>query len=267
MSILPTVFSFLSDGHVAAGRIANILKADEQPPKLAVYPEQELAIQATGDFEFDTTDSKIDIAQGWTHVVAAVETVAEEANALVKTATLEDPEKHEFHKHFALRDIDLRIPRGALVVILGRVGGGKSALLQGLLGEMKQTRGHVTFGGSVSLVTQIPWIQSASVKDNILFGQKEDEQRLRQVVRACALEHDLKILSNGMDTEIGGKSEGDCGKVAEAHLVRQYVERGINLSGGQRSRLSLARAVYSDAEILLLDDPLSAVDSHGKLRG
>lgn len=205
MSVLPTVFSFLSDGHVAAGRIANILKADEQPDELAVYPAQELAIDATGNFEFETEDSKIDATQGWTQSPQASESAAEKEQGTDTVAVLTEDEKHWVHERFALRDINLRIPRGAFVCVLGRIGSGKSALLQGLLGDMKHTHGHVHFGAGVSLVTQIPWIQSATVKDNILFGQQFDEKRLKQVVRACALEPDLKIFSDGLSTEIGGE--------------------------------------------------------------
>jgi ATP-binding cassette subfamily C (CFTR/MRP) protein 1 len=114
-------------------------------------------------------------------------------------------ERHGPSKHFALRDIVLRIPQGAFVCVLGRIGSGKSALLQGLLGEMKQTRGRITFGAGVSLATQIPWIQSGTVKDNITFGQQYDGERLGEVVKACALEPDLRMLSDGLSTEIGGK--------------------------------------------------------------
>ncbi|XP_044275917.1 ATP-binding cassette sub-family C member 3 isoform X3 [Varanus komodoensis] len=96
--------------------------------------------------------------------------------------------------------------------------------------------------GSVAYVPQIAWIQNATLKDNILFGQPYTEKKYQTVIEACALKQDLEMLPGGDQTEIG--------------------EKGINLSGGQRQRVSLARAVFSDADIYLLDDPLSAVDSH-----
>ena len=92
----------------------------------------------------------------------------------------------------------------------------------------------------MAYVEQEPCIFSDSVRNNILFGRAEEEERLREVLRVCQLEEDLSQLVSGLDTEIG--------------------ERGVNISGGQRARISLARACYSDADIFLLDDPLSAVD-------
>ena len=92
----------------------------------------------------------------------------------------------------------------------------------------------------ISLVTQSAWIQNASLRDNILFGSEYDDDRYRCVVRACALEADLKQLRDGDRTDIG--------------------EKGVNLSGGQQQRVSLARAAYSKSDIVILDDPLSAVD-------
>ncbi|KAL2913384.1 hypothetical protein HK105_207129 [Polyrhizophydium stewartii] len=143
---------------------------------------------------------------------------------------------------FSLDSLTLRIPRGKLVAVVGTVGSGKSSLLNALVGEMRRTAGSLTFRGTVGFCQQQAWIQNASVKDNILFGQPLDAAKYARVVRACALESDLAILPAGDATEIG--------------------ERGINLSGGQKQRVSIARAVYFDPDIVLLDDPLSAVDSH-----
>uniref|UniRef100_A0A8C0EXC5 Canalicular multispecific organic anion transporter 2 n=1 Tax=Bubo bubo TaxID=30461 RepID=A0A8C0EXC5_BUBBB len=131
---------------------------------------------------------------------------------------------------------------GALVAIVGPVGCGKSSLVSALLGEMEKLEGEVAVKGSVAYVPQQAWIQNATLKDNILFGQASNEQKYQNVLEACALKTDLEVLPGGDQTEIG--------------------EKGINLSGGQRQRVSLARAVYSNSDIYLLDDPLSAVDSH-----
>jgi len=141
-----------------------------------------------------------------------------------------------------LRNINVRVPHGSLVAVVGAVGSGKSSLLNALVGEMKQTKGNIVFGGNVGYCPQTAWIQNNTVKNNILFGLPLDEQRYQQVIRDCALEQDLQVLPDGDGTEIG--------------------ERGINLSGGQKQRINLARATYYNADILLLDDPLSAVDAH-----
>lgn len=139
-----------------------------------------------------------------------------------------------------LQDINLKIPKGSLVSVIGEVGAGKSSLLNALFGDMKKSNGEVFVNGSISYCNQNPWILNQSVKDNILFGNEYDEKRYKDVCKVCQLETDLQTFPNGDLTEIG--------------------ENGINLSGGQCHRLSLARAVYSNSDILLLDSPLSAVD-------
>ena len=143
---------------------------------------------------------------------------------------------------FSLTDISLVVPRGSLCAVVGTVGSGKSSLLSALLGEMERSGGTAELRGRVAYVSQQAWIQNARLKDNILFGAKEDEARYRAAIDDCALTSDLEILPANDQTEIG--------------------EKGINLSGGQKQRVALARAVYSDADLYLLDDPLSAVDSH-----
>ncbi|XP_053475532.1 canalicular multispecific organic anion transporter 1 [Ictalurus furcatus] len=142
----------------------------------------------------------------------------------------------------ALKNVSLDIKPGCLVAVVGAVGSGKSSLISALLGEMRNLSGSVHIKGSVAYVPQQAWIQNATVKDNILFGSDEDEQKFQSVVEACALQPDLELLPGGAQTEIG--------------------EKGINLSGGQKQRVSLARAAYSSADVFLLDDPLSAVDAH-----
>ncbi|NXJ88320.1 MRP3 protein, partial [Corythaixoides concolor] len=142
----------------------------------------------------------------------------------------------------SLKDVNLLVSSGALVAVVGHVGCGKSSLVSALLGEMEKLEGEVAVKGSVAYVPQQAWIQNATLKDNILFGQAPNEQKYQNVLEACALKADLEMLPGGDQTEIG--------------------EKGINLSGGQRQRVSLARAVYSNSDIYLLDDPLSAVDSH-----
>ncbi|XP_053816200.1 ATP-binding cassette sub-family C member 3 isoform X1 [Vidua chalybeata] len=141
-----------------------------------------------------------------------------------------------------LKDINMLIPSGSLVAIVGHVGCGKSSLVSALLGEMEKLEGEVAVKGSVAYVPQQAWIQNATLKDNILFGQAPNEEKYQDALESCALKTDLEVLPGGDQTEIG--------------------EKGINLSGGQRQRVSLARAVYSSSDIFLLDDPLSAVDSH-----
>uniref|UniRef100_A0A671QUB8 Canalicular multispecific organic anion transporter 2-like n=1 Tax=Sinocyclocheilus anshuiensis TaxID=1608454 RepID=A0A671QUB8_9TELE len=139
-------------------------------------------------------------------------------------------------------DINVMVPQGSLLAVVGHVGCGKTSLVSALLGEMEKQEGQISIRGSVAYVPQQAWIQNATLRDNILFGRPYVEQRYRCVLEACALTPDLEVLPGGDQTEIG--------------------EKGINLSGGQRQRVSLARALYSEADVYLLDDPLSAVDAH-----
>ena len=139
-----------------------------------------------------------------------------------------------------LRDLSLSFPVG-VTVIGGKVGSGKTALLLSLLGELDQVEGeYVRSNGVVGYCEQRPWLQSMSIRENILFHTPFDDVRYKQVLDVCALKPDLANFKNGDLSNIG--------------------ENGIGLSGGQRARVALARAVYSHAKVLVLDDPLSALD-------
>ncbi|KAE8210857.1 hypothetical protein CF327_g5323 [Tilletia walkeri] len=156
-----------------------------------------------------------------------------------KSEAEDEPE----NKPFQLNNLNVTIPRGTLIAIVGPVGCGKSSLLQGCLGEMRKTSGSVTWGSqSVAYCSQTAWIMSATVRENIVFGQPWDEKRYWEAVRLSELTSDLEMLPAGDSTEIG--------------------ERGVNLSGGQKQRINIARALYFDADIFTFDDPLSALDAH-----
>ncbi|XP_038678143.1 canalicular multispecific organic anion transporter 1 [Scyliorhinus canicula] len=141
-----------------------------------------------------------------------------------------------------IKNVTLDIKQGSLVAVVGSVGSGKSSLISALLGEMENVKGFINIKGSFAYVPQQAWIQNDTLQDNILFGLEREESRYQEVLEACALLPDLELLPAGDQTEIG--------------------EKGINLSGGQKQRVSLARAAYSAAKIIILDDPLSAVDAH-----
>ncbi|GAB1310178.1 ATP-binding cassette transporter protein [Madurella fahalii] len=172
-------------------------------------------------------------------------------------------EKIDEEERFVLRNVNVTFPKGELSVISGKTGTGKSLMLAAILGEVdvlggtlyvpaapplserhddKANRGNWIIPNAIAYVAQIPWIENASIKDNILFGLPYDEERYRKTVEVCALKKDLEMLTDGESTEIGAN--------------------GINLSGGQKWRVTLARAIYSRAGILVLDDIFSAVDAH-----
>ncbi|KAJ8954552.1 hypothetical protein NQ318_000786, partial [Aromia moschata] len=141
-----------------------------------------------------------------------------------------------------LEGITFGVDSNQLVAVVGPVGAGKTTLLHVILRELTPTEGTVTVEGSLSYASQEPWLFGGSVRQNILFGQKFISKKYEEVVRVCALERDFTLLPHGDRTLIG--------------------DRGVTLSGGQRARINLARAIYKDADIYLLDDPLSAVDTH-----
>lgn len=172
-------------------------------------------------------------------------------------------EKLDDEERFVLRDITVTFPKGELSVISGKTGAGKSLMLAAILGEVdilsgkialpkppkpedrmdsKATPDNWIIPGAIAYVAQIPWIENASIRDNIEFGLPHDEERYQKTLEVCALRKDLEMLSDGEQTEIGAN--------------------GINLSGGQKWRVTLARAIYSRAGILVLDDIFSAVDAH-----
>lgn len=142
-----------------------------------------------------------------------------------------------------LDDINLDIPSGACVAVVGKVGSGKSSLLSALAGEMYAMEGSkIVLRGTSAYVSQKPWLTSNTIKDVILFGQEYEEHRFKDCINFSCLEQDLEILDQGVDTLLG--------------------DRGVNLSGGQKTRLAIARALYSNADVFLLDDPISALDIH-----
>ena len=222
LSYLPELITNLLDALVSIKRITEYLDA----------PEYEPVAQAGDKIAFENA------------------TIAWPADEI-------DPET------FKLHNMNLEFPLGELSVISGRTGSGKSLLLSSILGECELLSGKIIMPKSpsilerndkaahkgnwvlpnaVAFVSQIPWIENATFKDNILFGLPLDEERYKQVLFACSMEKDLDILVDGDKTEIG--------------------PNGINLSGGQCWRLTLARALYSRAGILVLDDIFSAVDAH-----
>jgi ABC-type multidrug transport system fused ATPase/permease subunit len=166
-------------------------------------------------------------------------------------------------ERYVLRNLNLQFPPKALSVISGKTGSGKSLLLAAILGETDILEGVVKvpqplaledryddfatsadwiIDSAIAYVAQTPWIENASIKDNILFGLPYEQARYRKVLFACALIKDLEMLPDGEMTDIGAN--------------------GINLSGGQKWRVSFARALYSRAGILVMDDIFSAVDAH-----
>ena len=145
-----------------------------------------------------------------------------------------------------LKNINLTVQKGELIGVVGEVGSGKSCLLNAILNNLsvysKYPNKNIKTGGIIGYVRQNPWILNDTVRNNIMFFKEMDEEKYSKVIDLCELNQDIKLLSGGDMTEIG--------------------EKGANLSGGQKARLALARCLYSDADIFLFDDPLSALDAY-----
>ncbi|TFK23810.1 ATP-dependent bile acid permease [Coprinopsis marcescibilis] len=252
LMFFPFVLAAFSEALVAVRRIGAFLTAEDLPKPYDISERLDIALEADGDFAWETVNppdhatsskdkkakKKADKKNG--KQGSELPQYGNEKDVDNKSETTEGEKDEE--KPFELNDFKLRAPKGAFIGIVGRVGSGKSSALQALIGEMRKIRGDVKFGGSMAYAPQAAWIRNATLRDNILFGQPYDEERFRGVIDACNLEHDIEMLPNGLETEIG--------------------EKGINLSGGQKARVSLARVAYSSADIALLDDPLSAVDAY-----
>ena len=150
-------------------------------------------------------------------------------------------------KIILLKDINVRILKGEHIGIIGAVGSGKTCLLNAFINNLQvfskdNSKGNIKLSGKISFVSQTPWILNTTLEENILFFSPKNEEKYRKIISICQLEPDLLTLPKGDKTEIG--------------------EKGLNLSGGQKARISIARAIYSDSDIYIFDDPLSALDAY-----
>ncbi|KAF9583434.1 hypothetical protein BGW38_009485 [Lunasporangiospora selenospora] len=248
--VLPYYYGEATDAYVSIKRIEGFLLCQDTEPLPPVDKNHDFALSIQdADFYWDQLPAANTTNEGSTpDQSGSSESMPEEERPLLHSNAKQGSQRPEAGNTkdqppaAFLKDINLSIPRGSLVAIVGPVGSGKSSLLQAMVGNMMRSRGKVIRGTSIGYAAQTPWIQNATIRNNILFDTEWDSERYWGVVKACSLERDLEGMPYGDMTEIG--------------------ERGVNLSGGQKARLSLARGVYYDAETIILDDPLSAVDAH-----
>lgn len=226
--LLPMLASFIADGKVSLKRIEEYMHAEE----LDFSPETEYL-----------SDNSVVIKNGnfvWNDDENVENSVSNNEEKDEKSESNFTPSNPHFD---GIHNLNLTLPRNKLIAVVGPIGSGKSSLLSALVGEMKSDANtKVTFCGSVGYSPQQAWIQNATIRENITFGRPFSAKMYHSVLKACALEKDLRLFQDGDQTEIG--------------------EKGVNLSGGQKQRINLARLAYSEADIVLMDDPLSAVDAH-----
>jgi ATP-binding cassette subfamily C (CFTR/MRP) protein 1 len=255
LNFLPLVIGQVIDANASVKRIQEFLLAEEAEESATWdYNAKDAVVIKNADFTWERhpTQEAEDAPVGPGGAAAkkaAAKQDKKDNRASVQskqggsgTATPSDITVVEEETPFSMQGIDLTFGRNELVAIIGTVGSGKSSLLAALAGDMRKTSGEVVIGASRAFCPQYAWIQNATVRENIIFGKDFDQKWYDEVVDACALRADLDMLPAGDKTEIG--------------------ERGITVSGGQKQRMNIARAIYFNADIILMDDPLSAVDAH-----
>ncbi|KAL9099125.1 MAG: hypothetical protein Q9163_005332 [Psora crenata] len=243
LNLLPTVIGQVIDAWASLGRIQDFLTAEEQRDDFVWDMQSKRALSLEHvNFTWERTITQ-DSSEPNRKQVKEAKAAGGKVFKSGKGSTARDDASDTTQiEPFKLHDIDFSVGRKELIAVIGGVGSGKSSLLAALAGDMRRTSGTVTMGASRAFCPQYAWIQNASVKENILFGKDYDRHWYEAVIDACALRPDLDMLPNADLTEIG--------------------ERGITLSGGQKQRLNIARAIYFNSDIVLMDDPLSAVDAH-----
>ena len=226
------------DAYVSLGRIEefllleNLLKASESDD--SSEPQQKAKITLTNQ-----SPSYLKKEEENMEKVSLSRQATEIGPTILCVSNLSYAKTHR-EDEFILEDINFFAPSKSLTVITGPVGSGKSTLLSAIAGETSNASGTIDYQGSVIYLPQTAWVFSGTIKENILFGQPNEESKYERIIDVCALKEDFQRLPDGDQTVVG--------------------ERGEVLSGGQQARVSLARAVYAEGDIYLLDDPLSAVD-------
>lgn len=254
----PVAITSVAEGYISVKRVQEfLLTSDEKPQpnstvdeefskndgdekKISDYKRKNVVNEAATT---NGTNSKIIEAKESEKLLPSRRTV--NVDAKIKGLTLDNASaawELSEKDGAGIHDFNLKIVENELCAVVGQVGAGKSTLLQVILGELDLDSGGMHVDGVVSYAAQEAWLFEGSIRSNIVFIEEFDERRYKEVVKVCALERDFKLLPYGDSTVVG--------------------ERGISLSGGQKARVNLARAIYKKADIYLLDDPLSAVDTH-----
>ncbi|KAI0775463.1 hypothetical protein BC629DRAFT_1595092 [Irpex lacteus] len=214
--------------HVSLGRVAEFLRETELLDSFTEKSADEIIIDSSAEHKSDI---------GFGHATFSWSNDTSDG-----TLT---PSRQAFRLHI---DDELKFRKGAFNLIIGPTGSGKTSMLMALLGEMHyipsgpESWTNLPREGGVAYAAQESWVQNETIKENIIFGSSFDEDRYQKVIYQCGLTRDLSLFEAGDATEVG--------------------EKGLTLSGGQKARVTLARAVYSRAEIVLLDDVLAALDVH-----
>jgi len=242
ISQLPGFFQHYFNAKVACERILKVLNSEDREDYVTTIENETFAITVeNASFGWVLKEKAENIGESTT----AKKNDKEEGYEMVQLTEVDVSPSVDNKTNrglYTLQNLNFSVEKGLMVAVIGSVGTGKSSLIQAMLGEMYKTGGSINLNGKIAFHSQQPWVMNRTLRDNITLGKKLDEKRLNEVLAAVALDVDIRTLPAGLDTEIG--------------------EKGINLSGGQKARVSLARCLYSDSDIYLLDDVLAAVDAH-----
>jgi ATP-binding cassette subfamily C (CFTR/MRP) protein 1 len=260
LNLLPLVIGQVTDATTSLGRIQDFLLAEEQQDDVIWDEDMETAVDVqNASFTWERTSTRDtdkpvgfqtrkQLMEAKIEAKAAKKQAKKDVKVDKKASQTSLPSDDDANSEkiqtepFKLQDMNFSVGRNELLAVIGTVGSGKTSLLAALAGDMRKTGGKVKMAASRAFCPQYAWIQNSTLKENVLFGKPYKSKWYNQVIDACALRPDLEILPGGDQTEIG--------------------ERGITVSGGQKQRLNIARAIYFNADIILMDDPLSAVDAH-----
>jgi ATP-binding cassette subfamily C (CFTR/MRP) protein 1 len=239
LNMLPTITAFTIDAWVSLQRLQDYFLAEEINDRIEHDDKMEAGILVQdGNFTWEQTLPETEKKGKASRKQRKLDAAAEKAGTETPRPTGSSTPTEPFH----LTDINLAVSRHELLAVVGSVGSGKTSLLSAMVGDMRRTSGRVATAAKIAYCPQYAWIQNTTLRENIVFGREFNPEWYEAVIDACALQRDIDMLPDGDKTEIG--------------------ERGITVSGGQKQRINIARAIYFNADIVLMDDPLSAVDAH-----
>ncbi|EYB87407.1 hypothetical protein Y032_0263g589 [Ancylostoma ceylanicum] len=244
---LPFSLQFFFEVRVSIRRIQAFLELEE----FSSYAQESLTYSKDGTAHFvpnsETGESEVLLKRvsnnaDVTNAAVAEKKALDGGRIVVQSLTTSwQTAEEEGEDVFAVRNLSFEAKPGDLVAVIGPVGAGKSSLLSSLLCEARRVSGTLSISGKVAYCSQDSWIFSGTIRENILFGYEFDQEKYRKALEISALNNDIAQFPRGDAVLVG--------------------DRGTSLSGGQKARIALARAIYSDADVFLLDDPLSAVDA------
>lgn len=243
LNLLPLILGQVIDAWASMARIQEYLLAEDQEDDFSWKADRKTALSVDhANFTWERTVTQVSDKDSISDDKKLKRIKDSEKSSVKAKRSRSEHEINEssvpvLNNPFELHNIDFSVGRNELIAVIGGVGSGKSSLLAALAGDMRRTNGSITMGGNRAFCPQYAWIQNTTARENILFGKEYDRKWYEQVVEACALRPDFEMLPNSDQTEIG--------------------ERGITISGGQKQRLNIARAIYFNSDIVLMDDPLS----------